>query len=132
MTARTFRMLPGRYAIARAPALPRGLPVADGNRFVAVLRGSEGITIVAPEGDIPPACGPCEAGWVALELIGPFPFSETGVLASILQPLADAGVGILAYSSFDTDVVLIKEDRLAPALKALVRAGHRVDSAPLP
>ena len=65
-----------------------------------------------------------ERGWVALKLEGPFPFSMTGVLASFLQPLAEAKIPIFAISTFDTDYVLVKRDDLELAQKALAAAGH--------
>ena len=50
---------------------------------------------------------------MALKLEGPFPFSMTGVLASFLQPLAEAQIPIFAISTFDTDYVLIKHENLS-------------------
>ncbi len=40
------------------------------------------------------------------------------------MPLAEAGVGIFALSTFDTDYVLVKRERLEAALEALSAAGH--------
>ena len=71
-----------------------------------------------PEGAI------AERGWVALKLEGPFPFSTTGVLASFLQPLADAEIPIFAISTFDTDYVLIKRQNLEQAVVVLGAAKH--------
>jgi uncharacterized protein len=68
--------------------------------------------------------GVAERGWVALKLEGPFPFSMTGVLASFLQPLAEARIPIFAISTFDTDYVLIKRENLEQAVMALGAAGH--------
>ena len=65
-----------------------------------------------------------ERGWVALKLEGPFPFSMTGVLASFVQPLAEAEIPIFAISTFDTDYVLIKRENLKGAVMALGAAGH--------
>ena len=61
---------------------------------------------------------------LALKLEGPFPFSMTGVLASFIQPLADAGIPIFAISTFDTDYVLVKRDTLRASLQVLANAGH--------
>jgi hypothetical protein len=69
-----------------------------------------------------------ERGWVALKLEGPFPFTMTGVLASFLQPLADAKIPIFAISTFDTDYVLIKRDDLPRTQGALSAAGHEATS----
>ena len=65
-----------------------------------------------------------EGGWVALKLEGPFPFSMTGVLASFIEPLAEAGIPIFAISTFDTDYVLVKQEDLERAVKALGAVGH--------
>lgn len=65
-----------------------------------------------------------QAGWACLQLAGPFDFALTGILASFLQPLAEAAVPIFALSTFDTDWVLIPEPHLARALDALRAAGH--------
>jgi hypothetical protein len=65
-----------------------------------------------------------ERGWVALKLEGPFPFSMTGVLASFVQPLAEAQIPIFAISTFDTDYVLIKRQNLDRAVATLGAAGH--------
>jgi Uncharacterized conserved protein len=61
-----------------------------------------------------------------LKLAGPFPFAMTGVLASVLQPLADAKVSIFAISTYDTDYVMVKEKAVARAIKALRTEGHEV------
>lgn len=66
-----------------------------------------------------------ERGWVALKLEGPFPFSMTGVLASFLEPLAEAKIPIFAISTFDTDYVLVKREDLEGAKKTLAAAGHQ-------
>ena len=52
----------------------------------------------------------------------------TGVLASFIQPLAEAGIPIFAISTFDTDYVLVKRDTLPAALQVLGNAGHEQKS----
>jgi hypothetical protein len=49
------------------------------------------------------------------------------VLARLAVPLAEAGVPVFALASYDTDYVLVGDDRLTDALTALRGAGHRVD-----
>ena len=69
---------------------------------------------------------PAQAGWALLKLHGPFEFTLTGVLASVLDPLRDAGIGIFALSTFDTDYVLLPQGRWDEAVRALTEAGHRL------
>jgi hypothetical protein len=48
----------------------------------------------------------------------------TGVLATFLEPLAEAGIAVFAISTFDTDYVLVKREDLDRAVRALTSAGH--------
>jgi hypothetical protein len=68
-----------------------------------------------------------EAGWVCLEVAGPFAFEVVGVLAALAGVLAEAGVPILAVSTFRTDYLLVKGEMLARAVDALRRGGHAVE-----
>jgi hypothetical protein len=61
-----------------------------------------------------------------LAVAGPLDFGLTGLLASIAAPLAEAGISIFAISTFDTDYVLVKAEKLDDAADALRRAGHRI------
>lgn len=91
--------------------------------FFCVVRTSDELSIVCTEDRLPPGVS-AERGWAALKLEGPFPFSMTGVLASFVQPLAEAKIPIFAISTFDTDYVLIKHQNLPQAVLALEAAGH--------
>jgi len=51
------------------------------------------------------------------------------VLASLIGPLADARVNIVAFSTYDTDYLLIPQVRLTEAVDTLTAAGHRLASA---
>ena len=67
-----------------------------------------------------------ERDWILFTLQGPFPFALTGVLSSVLGPLAAAKVPIFAVSTFDTDHVLVPSHLRETALAALTTAGHTV------
>ena len=51
-------------------------------------------------------------------------FELTGILASVANPLAAAGISIFAISSYDTDYVLVKEENLDRAMSVLASAEH--------
>ena len=96
--------------------------------FFCVVRTRDELSLVCMEdvctkGRLPDGAL-AEFGWAALKLEGPFPFSMTGVLASFVQPLAEAEIPIFAISTFDTDYVLIKRENLEQAAAALGAAGH--------
>lgn len=53
-------------------------------------------------------------------------FSMIGVVASLVTPLAEAGINIFVISTFDTDYMLVKENELDKALAALRAADHEI------
>ena len=63
-------------------------------------------------------------GWRAFRVAGTLDFSLVGILASLSKTLADAGVGIFAISTFDTDYILTKAEDFDRALAALRAEGH--------
>lgn len=67
-----------------------------------------------------------EQGWMCLQLVGPFAFTLTGILLAVLEPLAEAKVGIFAVSTFDTDYVMVKTIQRTETLEALSKAGHTI------
>lgn len=119
----TLSVLPLTLAVAQLPA-DAPLP-AVGGAFFNLTRTADELSLVCLE-DAVPAGAKAEGGWVALKLHGPFEFTLTGILAAALNPLRDAGIGIFAISTFDTDYVLIKRERLEEAVRVLRAAGHTV------
>jgi hypothetical protein len=60
---------------------------------------------------------------------GPLDFSLTGILVSLLQPLAEAGISVFTISTFDTDWVLVPLDDADRAAEEWRRRGHTVAPA---
>src|SRR5687768_2774775 len=89
-----------------------------------VVRADE-LTLVAPEDAVPEDVR-AERGWRALEVGGPMDLTMTGVMSALSGVLAEAGVALFAVSSFDTDVLLVRENQLERATDALRGAGHAV------
>ena len=56
------------------------------------------------------------------------PEKAVQVSARRTETLAEAGLSILAISTYDTDYVFVKARHLTAALKALQRAGHQITS----
>jgi hypothetical protein len=113
------------YAVCRLdPASP--LPAwADGGEFVSVTRTAAELSVVCPQRLVPDGVRH-EPGWRCLRLAGPIDFALTGVLAALLVPLAEAGIGVFALSTFDTDYVLVKDANAGRAAEVLRIAGHTV------
>lgn len=118
-------VLPWALAVCRLPADADAPARFAGGPFSALVRTADETSLVCLEARVPTGVR-TEPGWRALRVAGPLDFALTGVLASLLVPLADAGVAVFAQSTFDTDYVLVKEAALADAVAALEAAGHRV------
>jgi hypothetical protein len=118
-----FRQLPGFYAIVRLSAdasIPEWATKGD---FTSITRTAEELSIVCSADNIPRDVdrGP---SWICLKLEGPFPFSQTGVLLSFIEPLSNHGLPIFAISTYDTDYVFIPQEHTVRALALLHQAGH--------
>ncbi len=70
-----------------------------------------------------------ERGFRALMVCGPLPFDGVGILAGIAGALSAAAIPLLAISTFDTDYVLVRAERLDAAITALREAGCSVTPA---
>lgn len=128
-----LQVLPGDYAIGRLPArspLPADLieAAATGSDVISVTWTPDEVSILCPA-DRVPAGASVETPWRCLRVAGPVQLALTGILASIVSPLAEARVNIFAFSTFDTDYVLVPAVRLGEALAALNAAGHRVTAS---
>jgi len=129
-TSLRLRLLPGVLAIARLHAdapLPDWATPAGGSLW-AVTRTATELSVVCAQNAVPTDVR-AQRGRRALEVAGPLDLSLTGVLAALAVPLAEAGVPLFAVSTYDTDYLLVGEDRLGDALAALRGAGHCVDQS---
>lgn len=124
MPALTLSLLQAPYAVCRFPS---GAPVAPPSpgSFSLLVQADEETTLVCPLAQAP-AGAEIDAGWRCFRILQTFDFSIPGILASVLTPLAQAGIGIFATSTFSTDYVLVKAGDAEKAVAALQAAGHSV------
>jgi hypothetical protein len=120
-----FSILEGKFCIAKLP-LGADLGSWEGHgAFCSVTHSDDEISIVCEEAAAPPFAE-IERTWRCLKVQGPLDFSLQGVLLSLLQPLAEAGIGVFVMSTFDTDYIVLKQLHLQQAIAALEEAGHRL------
>ncbi|MGB6154549.1 MAG: ACT domain-containing protein [Castellaniella sp.] len=120
----SFSVLPQSFVIARLePDADIPNAVLTSGNFISITRTDEELSIVCVESaatDLVKVDQP----WRAIKIHGPFAFDLTGILASFLNPLASAAIGIFATSTFDTDYILVKSENIERAVQALQAAGH--------
>ncbi len=117
-----LRLEPWRLAVCRFPAdapLPAWV-FHESPTFWSLTRTPDELSLVCPEDDLPPSVQEhVERGWRAFGLVGPVPFTTTGVIHALTEPLAKAGVPVFVLSTFDTDWLLVRETVFDRALEVL-------------
>lgn len=122
-----LRWLDGRYAICRldatasVPAWARGDGPDEAATLLSVTRTGDELSIICDESLVPTGAPDVrvESGWAALRVVGTLDFAVVGVLARLSSALAQAGVSIVAMSTFDTDLLLVRAVDVGRAEAAL-------------
>ncbi len=119
----SLQKIPGQFAVCK---LKHDEPIplwAISGQIWSVTRTASELSVVCSQTAMPPDIK-AERDWRILKVVGPLPFEMIGVLSSLVTPLADAGVSSLALSTFDTDLILVKENSFDAACQVLSQTGH--------
>lgn len=122
----TLSLFEGCLAVCR---LPSSSPVptwafAKGP-LNSITRSEKELSVICAEMAVPSGVR-CERGWRVMKVENTLNFALTGILVSLADPLADAGVSIFTVSTFDSQYLMVKEASIEVALKILVNAGHEI------
>ncbi|MBI3209876.1 MAG: ACT domain-containing protein [Candidatus Solibacter usitatus] len=109
--------------ICRLGADAEAPPWAMQGRFWCVTRTADELSVVCEE-EAAPAGVSQECGWGILKVHGPLDFALTGVLSNLTSILAAVGIAVFALSTFDTDYLLVKHEKMDTAVAALRDGGH--------
>jgi hypothetical protein len=124
-------LLPEEYAVCRLPAgspIPASLAAGPDDKSVISLSWApDELSIICPADRVPDDAV-ADTAWRCLRVVGPLDLALTGVLASLIAPLADARVNIVTFSTYTTDYLLVPAVRLTEAVDTLTAAGHRIAS----
>jgi hypothetical protein len=118
-------LLPEKFTICRLAPDAVVPEWATRGQFFSITRTSDELSVIAETAVVPERLR-TEVRWRLMRVHGPFDFSEVGVLASLVQPLAAAGVSVFTVSTFDTDYLLLQCSQLRDAVAALRDAAHTV------
>src|SRR5262245_8348959 len=121
----TLSLLEEQFAICRLECNVPAPAWAFEGSFFSITRTSEELSIVCPVKHVPENVR-SQPGWRLLRLDGPMDLELTGIVASIAEPLADAGVAIFPMTTYDREYILIKEEQVHLAITALTAYGHAV------
>jgi hypothetical protein len=115
----------GTYCVCRLERGGDPGPRPEDAGLYSVTWTAEEISVVCTT-DQAPEGAELEGPFAALRVAGALDFSITGVLSGLTTALAAGGVSVFAISTYDTDYLLVPEDRLGPAAERIREAGHEV------
>ncbi|MDR2974925.1 MAG: ACT domain-containing protein [Propionibacteriaceae bacterium] len=119
-----IEIVEGRYAVCRLDD-PSGVAEVfwhtDGPVFVA--KSHEEVSLICRSDDVPGSAAQVEDGWAMMRLPDPLDFALVGVIARITAILSEAQIPVVVASTYLTDYILVKTDRLSEAAMAL-RSGE--------
>ena len=125
MTKLTLKLIEETFAIHSLPANSKvPLEVFDAEIYF-IAKTYEEVSIVLPE-SVKIASDDVEPDWQAFEVVGPLDFLLTGILSSISSVLAKEKISIFAISTFDTDYILVKSNKVAEAITALRSNNYQI------
>lgn len=118
-------ILPESLAISRLDPQTPCPDWANVGSLASITRTTEELSIICPQEYVPEGVM-ADRDWRALKIQGPLDFAMVGVMAELAGLLAAAKVSIFTISTFETDYILVKADKLRRAIEALRIAGHHV------
>lgn len=92
-------------------------------KFYSITKTDEELSIVVNE-DVEIQSDIIEYNWRAIRIVGTLDFSLIGILSKISTILAQAEISIFAISTYNTDYILIKDDKLLKAKAILKDNGY--------
>ncbi|MDO5294229.1 MAG: ACT domain-containing protein [bacterium] len=96
------------------------------DQFCFIGKTEEELSLVCLTENVPDNTTEREDGWRAMRIQGELDFSLIGILSKISTILAENKIGIFAISTYNTDYILVKEEKYEQALAALEDAGYTI------
>jgi hypothetical protein len=114
-----LRTLEGLFGICRlhkGEKFPEWAMCKDS--FYSITETSDEISVVCLQEKIPVNIK-AEKNWKAIKVEGLLHFSLTGILMSLVKPLAEQRISVCAISTYETDYLFVKQERYELALREL-------------
>ncbi len=121
----TFIVMNGVFSLCSfAPQDP--IPVwTMSSSFYTISKTNDELSIIC-ESQYVPASVKQDGNWSLLKIAAVLDLSLTGITAKFSTALADAGVNLCVIATYETDYILVKQQKLQTAIAALQNAGFIV------
>ena len=93
--------------------------------FISITKTKNEISVVATTGLFEQFVKR-EDNWKILKIDGILDFNLTGIISKISAILANNGISVFVISTYNTDYIMIKEDKLEKTIKVLEENEYKV------
>ncbi|KAF9544247.1 hypothetical protein EC957_012293 [Mortierella hygrophila] len=123
------------YTIHRLPPTTPAsvyLPLLDNQAWYSITKTAEEISLVIshayPSSStlLPNDEHKISLSWRCFKVAGPLDFSLVGIMANLSGALAEEKISVFVVSTYDTDYILVKEDKALEAKRVFESIGHSV------
>lgn len=119
-------LLPGEYSLCRLSSKEHIPSWAFSSAFYTISKSADELSIIAESKFIPSGIK-TETGWRILKIEQTLDLTLTGITAKFSTALAEAGVNLCVIATYDTDYIMVKQEKLAIAIAALQKAGFIIN-----
>lgn len=125
MSDLTFILLQAEYALSRLNADEAIPEWAFQSSFYSISKTTDELSVVC-ESKFVPGHVKSNKGWRILKIDAIMDLSLTGITAEFSTVLAEAGINLCVVATYDTDYILIQQEKLQAAMEAFKKAGFSV------
>jgi hypothetical protein len=126
----TLHRYPEKLVVAGLPAGSEVPAWAESASLFAVIATAAETSVVCAGRSVPKKVRQ-QGPFTAFAVEGPLDLALTGVLHTLLGPLAEAGISVFTVSTYLTDWILVPTGRADAAEEEWRRRGHTVSVAPV-
>lgn len=116
-------LLEDKFCYSKLPQFTELPSVFAKGEMCFVMRTDDELTVISPEFMAPNNVQE-EIGFRSIRIATEISFTEAGIIASLTDPLQNAGIAVRAVSTFNTIYIFFREELLAEVMKVLQDAGH--------
>jgi len=125
-----MKVLSGSYSVHQLPCSSAVPDAVYQKEFFSITQTDQELSIVC-DSRIAIDSKKREDGFACLQVVGTLDFDLVGILAGITSCLSSAGVSIFSLSTYNTDYILLKANKIELATKALETAGYQIQRSNL-
>ncbi len=120
-----LKVLEDKYKVVKLkPNENIPIEVLSKEEIYSITRTDEELSIVVNK-DVNIKSDIIEDNWRIIKIVGTLDFSLIGILSKISTILANANISIFALSTYNTDYILVKDDKIKQAIKVLEENNYK-------